>query len=147
MTRTDTTATGTVTAVDGSPGRRIARILANPAAPCARCAEGRGCGADLFRWGRRRNEFRVPLPPSVDVAVGDTVRLALPERVVLRVAALAFGAPLLAAAAGAALAAWWGAGDGGTVLAALLTLIAGTAFARWRLATSGVGTLVPRVSA
>ncbi len=147
MTRTETTATGTVTALDGAPGRRVAHILASPAAPCARCAEGRGCGADLFRWGRRRNEFRVPLPRSVDVAVGDTVRLAVPERLVLRIALLAFGVPLLAAATGASLAAAWGAGDRGTVLTALLMLLAGAAFSRWRLASSGVGTILPRVSA
>lgn len=147
MTRPQATAQGIVTALDDASGRRIARVLAAPAAPCTRCAEGRGCGADLFRWGRRHNEFGVALPPGLDVAVGDTVQLAVPERLVLRVALLAFGVPLAAAAIGAAMAAVSGAGDSGTVLAAVLTLLAGTAFARWRLAVTGIGTIEPQVSA
>ena len=125
----------------------MARISATPAAPCLRCAEGRGCGADLFRWGRREREFEMTLPPSLDVSVGDTVHLAVPERLMLRVAALAFGVPLLAAAAGAALAASTGAGDTGAVLAAGSALLAGAVVARRWLASAGTGAFGPRVSA
>lgn len=97
---------------------------------CARCAEGRGCGAGLFGAGRKRSVFEVPVAPDRALAVGDRVALAAGPGVLLRAAVLAYALPLAGAAGATLLAGLFAAGDRVAVLAALAGLVAATAVAR-----------------
>ncbi|MDH4106693.1 MAG: SoxR reducing system RseC family protein [Gammaproteobacteria bacterium] len=111
-----------VVSVDGMPA-------------CARCAEGRGCGAGLFGQGRAARLVDARIPDGLGVAVGDPVRLSVPPSELLAASLLAYGAPLAGLVLGAlaSVAVPQSAGDSAAILLALLGLVSGFAIGRWRL--------------
>ena len=121
-------AQATVVAVTRHPDGVVARVELDERFACARCAEGRGCGAGLFGAGRERPVFEIPLKSDRATgwtpAAGDRVELTAAPGTLLEAAALAYGLPLAGAAGAALLAGLSGAGDFTAVLAALVGLVA-----------------------
>lgn len=120
----------TVLAVTRRAGGVVARVRLDEQAACARCAEGRGCGAGLFGAGRRSSEFEVPVTSDWILAAGDRVELAAARGTLIRAAALAYALPLAGAAGATLVAGLFAAGDLVAVLAALAGLVAATVGAR-----------------
>ncbi len=100
---------------------------------CARCAAGKGCGAGLLGGGPRDRRVEASLSAGLNVRNGDTVRLVLEPKNLLRAAIVVYGYPLLGAVLAASLAFAADAGDVAGAAAALIGLCAGLLFARLRL--------------
>ncbi len=100
---------------------------------CSRCAAGRGCGAGIFTGQQKTRRVEARIAPGLDVAAGDTVRIELAPRNVLRAAAIVYGLPLTGAAIAAAIAYLAGLGDAGAAVLAILGLFAGLYAGRRRL--------------
>ncbi len=83
---------------------RSAVVEVDAAVACARCAEGRGCGAGIVASSERKRQVIVAIPSGADIARGDVVHLLLEPRDVLAAASTVYGWPLLGAACGAMLA-------------------------------------------
>ena len=115
----------------------VATVVVEGQAACARCAEGRGCGAGLLGGQDRKSRIQASVGPHVRVRKGDSVSIALRPRNVLRASFVVYGYPMLGAVAGAAVA-WQGnLGDLAAALAALAGIGAGFAVAKIRLAATG----------
>lgn len=124
-------ATGQVIDVREADARVTVRVEA--AVGCARCAAGRGCGAGLAGTGSRSFEFELPLPQdATELRVGDTVTLDLEPGNLLRMALLAYGAPLAGASLLAGMAYALDATEPVAVGAALLGLVGGMLLTGYR---------------
>lgn len=100
---------------------------------CPRCAAGRGCGAGIFAGQQKTRRVEALIAPGLDLEEGDTVRIELAPRNVLRAAAIVYGLPLTGAAIGATLAYLAGFGDAGAAALAIGGLFAGLVASRRRL--------------
>ena len=118
---------------NGDSVRAVIEIEAE--AVCARCAEGRGCGAGMFSGTQKVRRFEVSVPRMLDVESGDIVKVSLAPERVLRAASIVYGLPLTGAAAGATAAYGLGFGDSGAALLALGGVGAGLWVGRRRLQT------------
>jgi positive regulator of sigma E activity len=81
-----------------------ALIVVDPDHACQACARGQGCGMSVFsRWlGSRSVNLRVRT--DCDWSPGDAVSLRVAPELLLKMAAWAYGLPLVGFIAGAALA-------------------------------------------
>lgn len=105
---------------------------------CARCKQGRGCGA--AQWGRlfgRRSTQRLPLEFDVSWPVGGRVRAGVEARTLLRMALHAYGFPLLAFVLAILIVDRLGASELIALLAALAATVGALYWAR-RTAFSGI---------
>lgn len=111
---------GTVIALDG----RVATVrIPAGAMACAACAEGRGCGAGLFRLVEARDRDVAARVSTGDLpGVGTTVSVECANAGVARAAAIAYGVPLAGFMAGVLVTS--GAFPGQTLLAAALGIVA-----------------------
>lgn len=119
-----------------SADNSIATVVVAAQSVCARCAEGRGCGAGLLGAQGRESRIQASVGPHVDVRNGDRVSIALQPRNVLRASFVVYGYPMLGAVAGAAIAWQSDLGDLAAALAALAGIAAGLVLARIRLAAT-----------
>ena len=126
----------------------IATVCVEAPVACARCAAGRGCGAGLLQQGRRRL-LQVRVASGLQIEAGDSVRLELEPRHLLRAAWLAYGLPLACMVAAVAAAAVLVPANEGVALAAgIAGVIAGLVAGRRNLQRgSCLQQLVPVVSA
>ena len=116
--------------VSGNDGiRAVVEVDASEA--CPRCAAGRGCGAGIFTGRQKTRRVEALIAAGLDVNEGDTVRIELEPRNVLRAASIVYGLPLSGAAAAAAIAYLAGLGDAGAAAFAIVGLFAGL-YAGWR---------------
>lgn len=108
---------------------------------CGRCHEAGGCGGQnltqMFCSGPKT--YRVD--NAIDAAVGERVTVAIAAGSVRRVANLAYGVPLTATIAGAALGARFG--DAGAMLGAVLALVLALFYVRFR-SRDGAGNFTAR---
>ena len=100
---------------------------------CARCAEGKGCGAGLLGQGERSKVLEAEVSPHLEVHEGDLVDIVLEPRSLLRAAWLVYGLPLTMAVAFAGTGWLLGATDVTAVVMALAGLTGGLLFARRKL--------------
>ena len=119
---------------ESTSGQAMADIIVEGTPPCARCAEGRGCGAGIFTGRDGRQHVRLAVPRDVDIAVGDPVTVSMSGRSLLTASILAYGVPLLGLLAGALSAALFSASEGVALVLAGAGLAAGVAISRRRLA-------------
>lgn len=89
---------GSVVGLDGP--RALVRI--GPVSGCPACEKGQGCGAGVFGRLLQRRPIVLSLANGLGARPGNTVRVAIPEGVFLRLAARFYLVPVLAALAGAA---------------------------------------------
>ncbi|MEE9141373.1 MAG: SoxR reducing system RseC family protein [Gammaproteobacteria bacterium] len=88
----------TVLSVDGTN----VWVRCETQASCARCAEGRGCGAWWFGEGLKSRLGRVRvINPGLSLREGQSVVIGLSESSLVRAAFLIYGAPILALIGGA----------------------------------------------
>ena len=94
---------------------------------CRACDSGQGCGAGLFARLLHRKPVEFELERNgLPVEAGQMLKLALPEKLYVRLVAATYGWPLLAALAGAAAAYSLSAGlQDDPLMIDLLTLSAG----------------------
>lgn len=120
-----------------------------PLTGCQRCLSGRGCGAGVFSrlFARRGSSLTVPLIGGVQV--DDAVRVGLPERALLLLAARLYGLPLvlfvLIIVAAQSLTAGQAVAEVGVLFLALLAAAGVTIWQRWRF--SPLNPVVERLSA
>ena len=100
---------------------------------CARCASGRGCGADIGGDDGSPRRVRALIPDGYELEVGDDVRIELAPEHVLAAALIAYGMPLAGAVVGAGAGYLAGLGDAGAATSALAGLTAGAVLGRARL--------------
>lgn len=100
---------------------------------CARCAEGKGCGAGLL--GRTPGSRRVDalIAGGLTVGEGDEVRIELASSNLLRASMIVYGLPLSGAVLGAALAHFVGLAELYAAMSAAGGMLAGLMLARLRL--------------
>ena len=104
---------------------------------CGSCAANKGCGHGLLnRISDGRTGYVRVLSGAVaarQCEVDDQVRISIPEQVILRGSMLVYMLPLVVMMAGAVVAdvLWSAAGQGGTVVGAILGLALGFALVRW----------------
>lgn len=113
------------------PPHAIVEVDATPA--CARCAEGRGCGAGLLAGSSGVRHVNALIRQGVTVHEGDAVRVELKPSSILQASLVVYGLPLGGALAGATLAFVAGSSEPGAALIAMGGLVAGFLAARLRL--------------
>lgn len=121
-----------VSVQSGSSGDR-AVVEVDALVACARCAEGKGCGAGLLGKDERTRVLEAVVSPDLDLREGDVVDIVLEPSSLLRAAWLVYGLPLTLAVAFAGISWWLAASDSGAVVMALTGLAAGLFYARRRL--------------
>ena len=89
---------GSVVALEGT--RALVRL--GPVAGCPTCDQGKGCGGGVFGRLLRRRPVVLSLENTVGAWSGSTVRVAIPERLFLGLAARLYLVPIVAALAGTA---------------------------------------------
>lgn len=90
---------GTVIAV--TPG--LAEVRMGPAAACAACEAGKGCGAGVFGRLLQRGPVLLQVPNGIGADTGQAVVIGIPESVFLRLLMRLYLLPLLAGFTGGAL--------------------------------------------
>lgn len=139
---------GKIISISGNDPERRALVEVDAAAACARCAEGRGCGAGLGSARPATRRVEATIPAGANVSPGDTVVISLAPQSVLAAAAIVYGWPLAGAVAGAGFAYLGAYGDTAAALAALGGLVVGGLLVRRRLArTACLRQFTPRVVA
>ncbi len=118
---------------------------------CARCAEGKGCGAGLLgsNTGPRRIDALIGV--GLTIREGDEVRIELAPSSLLQASLIAYGLPLSGAVLGAAFAYFSGLGELYAALSTLGGIAAGLFAARVRLRSTSrlcqfTPTIVERLS-
>ena len=124
---------GRVITLTDSATAPYALVEVDASVSCARCAEGKGCGAGLL--GRTSGSRRVDalIANGLTVGEGDEVRIELAPSNLLQASMIVYGLPLSGAVLGAALAYFVGLGELYAATAALGGILAGLMLARLRL--------------
>lgn len=127
---------GIVIAVDRVEPSPHALVQVDATISCARCAEGKGCGAGLLggNAGPRRVDALVGSGLTIDE--GDEVRIELAPTNLLRASMIVYGLPLTGAVAGALISHLLGLGDLYAAITGLGGVIVGLYVARLRLRAS-----------
>lgn len=121
-----------VSVQSGASGDR-AVVEVDAIVACARCAEGKGCGAGLLGQNERSKVLEAEVSPHLEVHEGDIVDIVLEPRSLLRAAWLVYGVPLTMAVVFAGVIWLLGGSDVTAVVMALAGLIGGLFNARRRL--------------
>ncbi len=125
---------GRVAAIIRAADTLEADIAVPPGLACARCRDGRGCGAGLLGSSTGDRVIRVRVPAGMQLAAGDPVTLHMHGPALLAAAGIAYGLPLAGLLLGALLGHLFIAGELAASLTALAGLIVGAWFARRRAA-------------
>jgi sigma-E factor negative regulatory protein RseC len=128
---------GRIIAVERSVAAPYALVEVEAIVHCARCREGRGCGAGLLGSSAGNRRVTALIGEGLAVDEGDEVRIELAPSNLLQASLVVYGAPLVGAVVAAALAYLSGLGDLPASLAALAGIIGGLLVARRRLQKSG----------
>lgn len=142
---------GRVIAVNSGEPSPHALVEVDVTVQCARCAQGRGCGAGLLGGTSGSRRIEALIRAGVTVGAGDEVRIQLAPSDLLRASLIVYGAPLSGAVVGALAAYSLGLGDLHAALAAIGGIVCGLLLARARLRKTGclrrfTPTIVERVS-
>ncbi|MGB5491579.1 MAG: SoxR reducing system RseC family protein [Woeseiaceae bacterium] len=143
---------GRVIAINYDEASPHALVEVDSVIQCARCAQGKGCGAGLL--GATSGSRRVDALVGTGLAVseGDEVRIELAPSDVLKASIIVYGTPLAGAVTAAVIAYLAGLGDLYAALAAIFGLASGLLVARTRLQKAGclrrfTPTVVERIAA
>ena len=112
-----------------------ATVEVEPAAICARCAAGKGCGAGLFGAGRQSGQMEVDVVGSLALHAGERVYLNLEPANIVKASLVSYGLPLLGLILTPGLA-WALQGPMNDLVAAAYAaggLLAGVVAGRWYL--------------
>ena len=131
------TVQGTVLSITAVNNEPQAELDVDPAAICARCAAGKGCGAGLFGSSSQNRRITARLAKGLDVRPGQLVEVAMGPAGILKTATTAYGYPLVGGLAGTAAARVFELGDAAAAVGALAGLFSGFLVARRRLRQDG----------
>jgi len=134
--------------VDQSPH---ALVEVDASVSCARCAEGKGCGAGLLGGDTGSRRVDALIGPGLTVQEGDEVRIELSPSNLLQASMVVYGIPLTGAVAGASVSYLLGFGEFYAAVTALGGIVVGLLIARLHLRTSSclrqfTPTIVERLS-
>lgn len=124
---------GRVIAVNSDAASLHALVEVDAVVECARCAEGKGCGAGLLGASTGSRRIDALICAGLSVSEGDEVCIELAPRNVLRASLIVYGWPLGGAVLAALIAYGVGLGDAYAVLAAIVGLSTGLILARRQL--------------
>lgn len=124
---------GRVIAVSCTASRPYALVEVDASVQCARCIEGKGCGAGVFGSAPRSRRVDALIPAQMTIAPGDEVRIELASKNLLRASLIVYGAPLSGALVAVLLAYAARLSDPFTILAAIAGMAFGILLARIRL--------------
>lgn len=127
---------GRVIAVNGNAASAHALVEVDAVVECARCAEGKGCGAGLLGASAGSRRIDALISAGLTVREGDEVSIELAPRNVLRASLIVYGWPLAGAVIAALIAYGAGLGDAYAALAAVIGLSTGLLLARRQLRSS-----------
>ena len=113
---------------NADPPHAVVEVLSS--LRCARCAAGKGCGADLLGGEERVRRVDATIRDNLKLRTGDRVQIALDPAELLQGAFLVYGVPLLAIVIAAAIAWFARWSEAATVVAALVGMTIGIASAR-----------------
>ena len=119
--------------VDLSPH---ALVEVDASVSCARCAEGKGCGAGLLGGDMGPRRVDALIGAGLTIHEGDQVRIELSPSNLLQASMIVYGFPLAGAVAGASISYLLGFGEIFAALTALGGIVAGLLLARLRLRAS-----------
>jgi sigma-E factor negative regulatory protein RseC len=114
-----------------------ALVEVDAAASCARCEQGKGCGAGLLGGNRGSRRVDARISSGLDIREGDEVSIELAPANLLHASLIVYGFPLSGAILGAACAYFFSLGELYAAMAALGGIVAGVLAARIRLRASG----------
>ncbi len=117
-------------------------------AACAKCERGEGCGGGLVGRLLRNPDQTLFVNTQPDSAweKGQSVQLLIPASTVLRLAAVAYGLPLLGVMLGALIASFVSENNALTILSAVAGLVAGIVAARLYLRHASDRMLQPQLA-
>jgi len=127
---------GIVIAVDHAEPSPHALVEVDAAIDCARCAEGKGCGAGLLGGNAGPRRVDALIGSGLKIVEGDEVRVELAPTDLLRASMIVYGMPLTGAVAGALLSYLLGLGELYAASTALGGIAVGLYVARRRLRAS-----------
>ncbi|MCW9046378.1 MAG: SoxR reducing system RseC family protein [Alphaproteobacteria bacterium] len=114
----------------------MAVLAAARKSACESCASAKGCGVSALAgmFGNKKLHFTVP--NSMDARIGDAFIVGISQKVILKMASIAYLLPLTGTLAGAIGSSFFGASDLGAACGAVLGLIGGLALAQ-RISSRG----------
>lgn len=121
---------GRVISVSNTAASPHALVEVNAVVECARCAEGKGCGAGLLGSTTGSRRVNALISPDLKVCAGDEVSIELAPKNLLHASLIVYGGPLSGAIVAALIAYAAGLGDSYAALTAIAGLSAGLLFAR-----------------
>ena len=124
---------GRVIAVNSIAASPHALVEVDAVVECARCAEGKGCGAGLLGSSVGSRRVDAVIGAGLTVSEGDEVFIELAPINVLRASLIVYGWPLSGAVFAALIALVIGLGDAYAALAAIAGLSTGLLLARRQL--------------
>ena len=127
---------GRVIAIERVEPSPHALVEVDASISCARCAEGKGCGAGLLGGDSGRRRVDALIGVGLAIREGDEVRIELAPSNLLQASLIVYGLPLSGAVLGAALAYFAGVDEPYAATAALGGVVVGLLIARLRLRTS-----------
>ena len=128
---------GRVIAVNDTAASPHALVEVSAVVECARCAEGKGCGAGLLGSSAGSRRVDALITADLKVSAGDEVSLELAPKNLLRASLIVYGGPLSGAIVAALIAYAAGLSDSYAALAAIAGLTAGLLLARRHLRSAG----------
>lgn len=114
-----------------------ARISIQPRTACRACAAGKGCGMGLFTGLFSRQGVGIEIPVQPSWKPGDTVAVQVESGELTRLAARAYGFPLVAFLVGAGAVAWLLPPGAGADLGGLAAGAAAMMACAWWLGRTG----------
>jgi len=127
---------GRVIAVNSNAASPHALVEVDAVVECARCAEGKGCGAGLLGASTGSRRVDALIRAGLSVSEGDEVCIELAPKNVLHASLIVYGWPLGGAVIAAFIAYSAGLGDAYAALAAIAGLSTGLLLARRQLRSS-----------
>jgi sigma-E factor negative regulatory protein RseC len=121
---------GRVISVSNTASSPRALVEVNAVVECARCAEGKGCGAGLLGSSAGNRRVNALISPDLNVRAGDEVSIELAPKNLLHASLIVYGGPLSGAIVAALIAYAAGLSDSYAALAAIAGLSAGLLLAR-----------------
>ncbi|GLO59904.1 sigma-E factor regulatory protein RseC [Vibrio sp. MACH09] len=129
------TALATVQHVDVIDGKYNVAISCEQQTSCRHCSSQQTCGTGIISKAVGNKSHQWQLETSMEVSVGQTVEVGLPEKQLIQFASIVYIVPLLLLFIGAMIGQWLatqiGSGEGVVIAISVMFMFAGVWLAKW----------------